>query len=51
MRVIGLAVLIAGLCLSVGSAGQATEDREQSVCGWLLETTVFAVWRSAAGAP
>jgi alpha/beta superfamily hydrolase len=46
-----LTVLIAGLCLSVASADQSTEDREQSVCGWLLERTAFAFWSSAAGKP
>jgi alpha/beta superfamily hydrolase len=46
-----LAVLIAGLCVSVASADQSTEDREQSVCGWLLERTAFALWSSAAGEP
>ena len=51
MRLIRLAVLIAGLCLSVASADQSTEDREQSVCGWLLERTAFALWSSAAGEP
>jgi alpha/beta superfamily hydrolase len=49
MRLTGLAVMIAGLCLSV--ADPSTEDREQSVCGWFLERTAFAVWSSAAGAP
>jgi alpha/beta superfamily hydrolase len=51
MRLIGLAVLIAGLCLSVASADQSTEDRERPVCGWLLERTAFALWSSAAGEP
>jgi alpha/beta superfamily hydrolase len=51
MRLIALTVLIAGLSLSVASADQSTEDREQSVCGWLLERTVFALWSSAAGEP
>src|SRR5262245_58449218 len=51
MRRIGLAVLLAALCLSVASADQSAQDREQPVCGWLLERTVFAAWSLAAGEP
>jgi len=51
MRLIGLAVLLAGLCLSVASADESTEDPEQPVCGWFLESTVFKAWSIAAGTP
>jgi hypothetical protein len=44
MRLIGLARLVAASCLVIASADQSTEDREQSVRGWFLERTVFAVW-------
>lgn len=46
-----LAVLTATVCLSVASADQSIDDREQSVCGWLMERMAFALWSSAAGQP
>jgi len=46
-----LAFLAVTVSLSVASADQSIDDREQSVCGWLMERTAFALWSSAAGQP
>jgi alpha/beta superfamily hydrolase len=46
-----LAALTASVGLSVSPAQQPFDDREQPVCGWLMERAAFALWSTLAGRP
>jgi alpha/beta superfamily hydrolase len=49
----GFALVILFLVFYVAfvSAGQSSEDLEETVCGWFKERLAFATWSRAAGAP
>jgi alpha/beta superfamily hydrolase len=46
-----LAILFLIFCVSFVSAGQSSENLEETVCGWFKERAAFAAWSRAAGAP
>jgi alpha/beta superfamily hydrolase len=46
-----LATLIGFFCASFTSAAQASDNLEETVCGWFKERMAFAAWSRAAGAP
>jgi hypothetical protein len=45
------AVLTTTVAFSMAAAPEPFDNREQAVCGWLLEKIAFALWSTAAGRP